>query len=169
MKGYIDAVDLASYVAKKYKYKFNSDISSIKLQKSLYFLFAYWGGFVRKAKLAAGEGQIEELNEDYKEYLFDNKIEAWIYGPVVVDVYHKFDRINLANDYDLAQKIRALPNEVLAFIDDLLDDLFTVSDFKLVDISHSDDCWKKNFKEDDIKHNREIHKEDIINEYSTKG
>ena len=52
-KGIFDAKELASYI--KYKYsilpnKISQEISPLKLQKSLYFCFAYWGGFVRKGK-----------------------------------------------------------------------------------------------------------------------
>ncbi len=166
-KGYINAIDLAKYINKKYKEKFKSDISSIKLQKSLYFLFAYWGGFVKELQTKKGEGLIETEDANYKQYLFDNRIEAWIYGPVITDVYHKFDSVR-KYDKEAEKKINELPIEVKSFIDDLLDDIFKVSDFKLVDLSHNDNCWKKNFIEDDKKHNREILKEDIIDEYSKR-
>lgn len=170
MKGYINAIDLSKYINKKYREKYNTNISAIKLQKSLYFLFAYWGGYVKKMKemVVAGQGAVEAESIDYKEYLFDNRIEAWIYGPVVKDVYEKY-KIIIKDDGDEANKIVSeLPADVKIFIDDLLDDIFTISDFKLVDISHEDRSWKNSFIESDEKHEREIKKEDIINEYSRK-
>lgn len=166
-KGYINAIDLAKYINNKYKMKYKSDISSIKLQKSLYFLFAYWGGFVRELQTKRGDGLIETKGADYKQYLFDNRIEAWIYGPVVTDVYHNFDAVK-KYDKKAEEEIDKLPIEVKSFIDDMLDDIFEVSDFKLVDLSHSDNCWKKNFVEEDNRHNREILKEEIIDEYSKR-
>ena len=166
-KGYINAIDLAKYINDKYKKKYKSDISSIKLQKSLYFLFAYWGGFVKGLQTNKGDGLIETQGIDYKTYLFDNKIEAWIYGPVITDVYHNFNSVK-KYDKKAEEEINNLPIEVKSFIDDLLDDIFEVSDFKLVDLSHNDDCWKKNFSEEDERHNREILKEDIIDEYSKR-
>ena len=43
----VDAKELASYIKYKYNEQFgNSNIPPIKLQKSLYFLLAYWGGFI---------------------------------------------------------------------------------------------------------------------------
>lgn len=54
------------------------------------------------------------------------------------------------------------------FIDDLLDQLFEIDDFGLVNISHQDECWRKHYIETDEKHNRQIPKEEIINEYSKK-
>ena len=53
-------------------------------------------------------------------------------------------------------------------IDGLIDDLFELSDFKLVGMAHLDNCWKKNYIVTDTKHNKIINKEDIINEYAYK-
>ena len=53
--------------------------------KALYFCFAYWGSFVRNGKKAVELSEIDVSN--YEEYLFDDDIEAWVYGPVVPSVY----------------------------------------------------------------------------------
>ena len=55
------------------------------------------------------------------------------------------------------------------FVDDLLNQLFEISDFSLVDLSHQDECWRNYYIESDEKHNREIPKEEIINEYCNKS
>ena len=50
-KAETSAIELAAYIRKSYidnqKDIKNREISPIKLQKSLYFLFAYWGVYVR--------------------------------------------------------------------------------------------------------------------------
>lgn len=46
-------------------------VTNLKLQKILYFLWIDW---------YRGTG----------EYLFDDRMEAWYYGPVVPDVYHRY-------------------------------------------------------------------------------
>lgn len=155
----VDAVDLAKYI--KYKYymlpnKVTDEISPLKLQKSLYFCFAYWGGFVRK-----GKNKQNELNIKYSEYLFNNRIEAWVYGPVIPDVYHEKE-ITMED----GKKIFGGKEYVKDFIDGILDDVLNTSDFKLVSVSHEDKCWKNNFRKSEIFHNNEIPKEEIIKEYA---
>ena len=158
-KGIFKAKDLASYIMYKYSLlpnKISEEISPLKLQKSLYFCFAYWGGFVRK-----GKNKENELNINFDEYLFSERIEAWVYGPVIPDVYH--DKSIKPNEQEELFKGKEYIKE---FIDDLLNDLLTTSDFKLVSISHDDKCWIKNFKKMEIFHNNEIPKEEIIREYA---
>lgn len=154
----MDARTLACYITNYYKKKFlKTEISPIKLQKSLYFCFAYWGSFVRRGK----NNKSEVSTADYSEYLFDNKIEAWVYGPVVPDVYHEK---NLSN-YDIENKFQ---NDIMMqnYIDGILDDVLAANDFKLVEISHEDKCWKKHFNKKSIFHNDVIPPEEIISEYA---
>ena len=92
-KGIVSAKELACYIIDYYIEKFGKEISPIKLQKSLYFCFAYWGGFVRKSKLADTEITINK-----SDWLFDEDIEAWVYGPVVPDVYHDTNLMSNKNE-----------------------------------------------------------------------
>lgn len=163
-----EAVKLALYIRKKYlENENNTDkriISPIKLQKSLYFLFAYWGQFIRNNK-----ENTDSVEVDYSalnEFLFEDKIEAWTYGPVIPSVFvaEKSGLLEgkLEENYLEDEPVKK------EFIDNLLEQLFEVDDFGLVRISHEDQCWKKNYKEEDEKHNREIPKEEIVNEYISK-
>lgn len=70
-------MDLAKYINAKYKEKFNKNITPIKLQKCLYFLFAYWGGFVKQGQ--DNPKSVEEDMSKYKKYLHNGKFEAWTY------------------------------------------------------------------------------------------
>lgn len=168
-----EAIKLALYIRKKYlEYGGNIDkriISPIKLQKSLYFLFAYWGQFIRSNK--ENRDSVEVDYSYYSEFLFEDRIEAWTYGPVIPEVFtaekNEFvDYIDytdqdeyLEDEHDIVKK---------DFIDNLLRQLFAADDFGLVRLSHEDECWKRHYIESDERHNREIPKEEIINEYSTK-
>lgn len=55
-----------------------------------------------------------------------------------------------------------------SIIDGLLTDILKVDPFRLVTISHMDKCWRDNYKVDDEKHDREILKEAILEEYGNK-
>lgn len=159
-RGIFSAIELAGYI--KYKYymlenKVSDEISPLKLQKALYFCFAYWGGFVRK-----GKNKKTELNiEDFDEYLYNDRIEAWVYGPVIPNVYHEKNIIM----HD-GKKMFEGKEYIKDFIDGILDDVLNTSDFKLVSVSHEDKCWINNFRKAEIFHNNEMPKEDIIKEYA---
>lgn len=155
-KGLFSAKSLACYIKQYYYDHFKRDISPIKLQKSLYFCFAYWGGHVRKSLLPETEITIEK-----SDWLFDENIEAWVYGPVVPDVYHELD-LDSYKDENLFKG----NEDVQEFINGILDDIISVSDFKLVEVSHSDQCWIDKFDPNAEHHNEVIDKESIIEEYA---
>lgn len=154
------AEKLASYIKAKYYHKYKREISPLKLQKSLYFCFAYWGGFVRRGN---NSEQMTEIDvSEFEEYLFDDAIEAWVYGPVVRSVYSKQNEIKK----DLTSPFNN--DFITQFIDGILDDILSISDFALVEESHKDNCWKNNFDFNEMIHSNEIPKEDIIKEYVYK-
>lgn len=153
------AIELSKYIKYRYQTEYHKEISHLKLQKSLYFCFAYWGSFVRNGK----ETKLSEIDlSKQDEYLFDNTIEAWVYGPVVPDVYRIQDSIEAKSEFPTDNDIAK------EYIDGILDSVLPVSDFKLVEESHKDDSWKKHFDFKERMHNNEIPKEDIIDEYSRK-
>ncbi len=157
----LNVKELAAYIQKKYFEEKQKEISPIKLQKALYFLFAYWGGTVRKSKTFPN--LVEEDFSKYNEYLFDDEIEAWVYGPVVPAVYHEENILSFYNKDLFKGK-----EKIKEFVDGLLDELFVSNDFTLVEISHKDNAWKNNFSYNEDYHNNIIPKEDIIREYATK-
>ncbi len=167
-KGIFNAVDLAAYIAKKYHEEYSNgrfEISPIKLQKSLYFCFAMWGGLIRKAK--KNPEFVEENLTEQKEILFDDEIEAWVYGPVIPNVYNAHKE-NKLGDSIIVEKEFEKNSFLKETINSILDDLFEVADFKLVSISHEDKCWSNNFDSDDMYHNYIIDKDLIISEYANK-
>lgn len=161
--GILDAKDLAEYIRYKYFEKKKREISPIKLQKSLYFLFAYWGGMIRKS--TNNPDYVEEDLSTENEILYDNEIQAWVYGPVVPDVY----RSNKSSTkYDESKDIFNGNKFLEETINSILQDIFDVPDFKLVSISHEDKCWQDSFDENATCHNNEIEKESIIKEYASR-
>lgn len=159
--GIFSAMDFASYI--KYKYKELKpnvvNISPLKLQKALYFCFAYWGAFARKGNHAQNE-----VGQHFDEYLFHEEIQAWVYGPVVPYVYRHSKEIKDCNP----EEMFAGKGYMKDFIDGVLEDVLNASDFRLVSISHEDNCWKNNFYEKDDLHDKEIPKEEIILEYGNQ-
>ena len=112
-----------------------------------------------------------ELSEidvsNYEEYLFDDDIEAWVYGPVVPSVYKACKDGTLENYREQKKEIFE-DNLIKDYINGILKDLFEVSDFTLVDIAHSDNSWRECFDFKELKHNNLIDKDKIIDEYATK-
>lgn len=158
-KGIFKAIDLAKYLNYLHNKKYNCDISPLKLQKVLFFLFGEWGAFVQKA---TKDNDGKELIK-FSKYLFDEDIEAWVYGPVVNEVYKNFNNETISED-------EIFNNDELKyvghFINDLASELFELSDFRLVEISHQMECWKNAFDPNEMFHNTPINKETIINEFA---
>lgn len=170
-KGILTAKELASYIRSKYSEFTNNskEITPIKMQKSLYFCFGFWAGFVAKGK----EDNVMPAN--CSEILFEDTIEAWAYGPVVPEVY--FDEKNRKLFKQKSEEQKALESAIKKLskydflqetIDSIINDVFEISDFKLVSISHMDKCWQNHFHAEAPKHNETIPAEEIIDEYSTK-
>lgn len=153
-----NVLTLASHL----KFK-NKDISPLRLQKSLYFLFAFYSQTFGSLHVESVEEGIFEGSEDdsYPEYLFEDDFEAWKFGPVLRSVYvnNKHNAIPSQewepNDYKEIQ--------VSKMIDEALEAINKLGDFQLVERTHEDSAWKNAIKptgEPGI-----IKKEDIINDY----
>ena len=164
----LKAKDLANYIQKCYIDKYaRAKISPIKLQKCLYFLFGYFWKYIKKAQ--DNKYNIEEDFSEFSPYLFDEDIQAWTYGPVLPDIYHLERDGNIDGNIKENYLQDSEHNlEIKEFIDYLLPQLFEISDFGLVDLSHQDRCWINHYDESDEYHNQVIPKEEIIHEYCNK-
>lgn len=161
----LNKMDLAKYIISKYIDEFGTDISPIKLHKSLYFLYAYWGSKIELSKIKSDDiiSEMVEMDfSDYDEQLFDADFEAWTYGPVDRDIYLwcKENHIDTSLKYSLN-----VEKEILDYIDDLLIRIFNSSDFGLVDLCQEDDCWKSAYNP--LAKNK-IDSKTIIKEYMNK-
>lgn len=158
-KGLFNVDILANYL-----HHLNKRITPIKLQKGLYFLFAYYGAFHCSDDR---EGICEGYQEEAK-YLFEAEFEAWQYGPVIPDVYSKFKNKSYGDDAAVKFAIEEVGKhpEVKLFIDELFEQINSVSDFNLVDRSHDDLVWKNAYEKGS---STVMGNEEIVSEYKQKG
>ena len=116
----LKALDVASFFIKK-------GVSPLKLQKLLYYAQLWF--FVKN-----------------KEKLFDNEISAWIYGPVVYEVWNEF---KFVKRNAIIPKFRA-SNPDLSLVNDYLDDIWSsyghLSGAQLIDLTHNEKPWKNSRK-----------------------
>lgn len=138
-------------------------MSPIRLQKTLYFLYAFYGATY--GSLKKGES-ISEVDQIYPKELFPAEFEAWEYGPVIRDVYFgnkddKYDgMVDATANYSSEEE-----KDVVEFLDSLTDQLNQMSDFAMVDRSHSDKAWTSKFDPTNKYANEKIDNGDLVEEY----
>ena len=168
---HLDKIKLAEYVITKCKREKKCDISPIKLQKSLYYLYAYWAGNIANIKSELGEddeGICECRDTGFDIDLFEPCFEAWKYGPVDREIYHKYKEGQLNDNVDcLILGEDTLQSSITSFVDSILDQTFNINDFALVDLTHLDESWKLTFQMSP-QGDGKIAKESIISEYKEK-
>lgn len=158
---FADVNELISYLYTKVDH-----LSPLKLQKGLYFLYAYYS-----AMYGTKGDESSEVDYNLPPELFPAQFEAWNYGPVIRSVYD--DRKFGEKKYqELAQTFNAKTAfvgnegiEVRSFIDDLFGQINKASDFSLVDRSHADKAWEEAFSQGK---STTIPNQAIINEYKAK-
>lgn len=141
-----------------YLLKRDKTMSQVRLHKTLYLLYAFYGGTYGSLEIHS------EIEKSYPKELFDAEFEAWKYGPVIYEVF-----INKKNgQYDNLDHLKPFEPEtkqqkdILIFIDELLTQIDQMSDFSLIDRVRQDQSWKDIYKQ-----GREImNNQDIIHEYA---
>lgn len=158
-----DKHKLARYIITKHKEKQGCDISPLKLQKTLYMIYAMWSGNAAVINEDIDDGNIE-LSEKLPEELFKANFEAWKYGPVDIDVYENFKECKynrkLENIEDACMEDSEYWDDIKKFTNSIIDQCFAINDFSLVTVAQ-DDAWKKAYNSSD----KLISKEDIRTEY----
>ncbi len=155
-----DIEEISKHVSNFFYEKKGFDISPIKLQKSLYFLFVFWVEKYNQMK----NSELRDEIESFSEKLFDVEFQAWSYGPVVQSVYHNRREIlkekeNPKYNIDNISKIEIIKE----FFKSTLNDVFIVNDFDLVDRSHEDESWINAKNKNGINTIMEIN--EILDEY----
>ncbi|MGL5356732.1 MAG: Panacea domain-containing protein [Fusobacteriaceae bacterium] len=135
-------LDICRFIV-NYSNKNSYGVSNLKLQKLLYFVQA-------KFLLETGEP------------CFDEKIEAWAYGPVIPEAYHEFKEyggmnIPTIHKYKTFKSFFEEP-EIVEFKENIItsanrEKIISVLKFfenytagNLVDITHNQDPWKNAYK-----------------------
>lgn len=138
------AVSVAAYIV-HYCNRKGYLINNLKLQKILYFV---------QAQFLVNRGRP----------CFKEKIEAWQFGPVVPEVYHKYKfyggtAIKSSNQY----KMWNISNDDKKEIEVIVDECAKYSTSQLVNITHKQTPWLKAYSEN--KHNH-ISNESIFEYFS---
>lgn len=108
----------------------NKKITHMQLHKIAYFTLGY---LIR-------EKFIEEAKKMYEE----EKFQAWLYGPVLPEVYKKYKKYSSTHIIDSGKK--SVNFEKVPHINDVILNLMNQNVFDLVRISHSHEFWKKHKK-----------------------
>lgn len=166
MKFQVNKNELINYIKYSYhEFSEGKEISPIKLQKGLYFLFAIWGGTIRSAKNQNTE--IDNIS-NYSDYFFDAKFQTWAYGPVDEKVYQDY-KINKNFSRDEAKSFYNSRDDFeQEFLDTVLQQISKSSDFGLVNLSHLDISWNSVYDKNDPYCKNAMDNESIINEYVEK-
>jgi uncharacterized phage-associated protein len=99
-------------------------LSNLKLQKLVYYAQGLYLAMFNKP-------------------LFDEKIEAWPYGPVIPELYNKFKKygrkgISANKTFDSSK----INRKDMEFLDNIYNMFGQFSGSRLIEISHSDACWE---------------------------
>lgn len=152
----------------------NPDMGPIRLQKTLYFLFAFYGatyGSIGNENNGNKDELLSEVDSGfYPKQLFADDFEAWQYGPVIRDVYfgNKNDEYECLEDKIKEEYSNNNDKDVILFLDGLVNDMKEMSDFALVDRTHQDKAWKDKFDADDPYASNKIDKQTLVQEYKEK-
>ena len=139
-----DVLDLAGYVKSKL-----DNPTPIKIQKALYFLWAFYAATYGNIDYSAKNPSEFNLQaEPYPKFLFAPDFAAGKYGPVIKRVYlacqnQQLEKLNLKAVQQQITLDKLARNEVILFVNNLLDQINDINDFGLVQRTHQDQAWKE--------------------------
>lgn len=149
-------------LAKLVKRKSKREMTPLRLQKTLYFIFAFYGATLGQLNSEKEEECKFEGSSDYPKYIFAEEFEAWQYGPVLRSIYFANkqapESIENAPDWNpLTEKDQSIND----LIEQVIKQTDEMGDFTLVERSHEDREWKEAYKQEQ----RKMDKDKIIEEY----
>lgn len=121
------AIDIAKYII-CYANENDVNVTNLKLQKLLYYAQAWY-------------------LVNFGKPLFDEKIEAWQFGPVVPVVYNEFKSFGknpIEIENESCQKIISEP-ECINYLDEFCNHFLKFSAADLVSMTHNEDPWIEAF------------------------
>lgn len=138
-----NVLDLAGYVKQHL-----DNPTPIKMQKALYFLWAFYAATYGNIDYdSQNPSEFNLQTEPYPKFLFASDFIAQRYGPVIKQVLlaNKNSQLKTLSLKDLQSKItldKLAKNEIILFINNLLDQINNVNDFGLVQRTHQDQAWQ---------------------------
>jgi len=137
--------DIANKIILKTDAEKGDIISNLKLQKLLYYVQGYHLAF-------------------FNSEIFDNPLEAWMYGPVVPAVYRRFKTFgHSALTLDPNTTEIELGADAEDLINQVLHEYGQFSAVKLMEMTHNEPPWKEAFPQKD----KTIKKETMITYFKT--
>ncbi|WP_288846598.1 hypothetical protein [uncultured Fructobacillus sp.] len=138
-------IKLTNYLMEKLEHP-----TPLKIQKSLYILWAFYAGSYGSANISE-----EEYGYDYPHSLFEPNFEAWRYGPVDSEIYTKMNQSEglLEEPEDLKGKRlfegmeAPVETNLQKFTENVVQQIDKVDDFSLVARTHQDKCWSEKYIE----------------------
>lgn len=120
------ALDIAKKIIHCTDVERGDSITNLKLQKMLYYMQGYWLAIFNKP-------------------LFDDEIEAWMYGPVVPEVYYEFKRHGSLSINP--EEVKCPDNLILSddeegIFSDIMEEYGQFSAVKLMNMTHNEKPWK---------------------------
>ena len=166
-----DKKDLIRYLMQVHELEKNLEISRIKLQKGLYFLYAFWIDKLVETRNSFNEEK--DLSDDMSYRLFDANFIAWSYGPVDREVYDDHKDANLKpftleESESFINKLNDNNPLVAQYIYSMTRRIINTSDFGLVDLTHRDSSWRNNYDASDPFTSKSITHEEIAADYGAK-
>lgn len=113
---------IADYIILSFQ-EHGEPLTNLKLQKLLYY----------------AQGWFLAL---YNKPLYEDRIEAWVHGPVIPVAYHSFKKYG----YGLIAEQPSFPNlskEISEHLDEIIEVYGSYSAFELEHLTHQTDPWKK--------------------------
>ena len=155
--------EVSLFLAKFHQDEYGKKISKIKMQKGLYFIFAYFSQFVYRSR----GSEIQKEFPNVSRELFEPDFQAWSYGPVDYSVYVNYDDIVVRSEsIDTDAFLYKAGSEIIGdYLDTLTRQIFNSTDFGLVELSHQDACWDDNYFKEEEYHKEPIPKSSILQEY----
>lgn len=117
------SLNLDPMIIAKYLFYNGTDMSNLKLQKLLFFAY-------------------KDYYIEYKSELFKDDFQAWIYGPVLPEIYKNFYKILSDNNFNIVQDYFEDKKEVVEFLDKIIAKYDSFSSFELVKKTHEEKSWK---------------------------
>ena len=117
-------IEVANWLINKANNETNGDnMTNLKLQKMLYYLQGYYLAVFNKP-------------------LFEEDIEAWIYGPVVPTVYHIFSRFGKDSLVSTQEGIAKFTEDEVELLNEVFDVYNDFSAVGLMHRTHNEPTWK---------------------------
>lgn len=157
--------DLVNYLFYKLNYP-----SLLKIEKTLYLLFAFYGATYGKLINEENNSELDLMN--YTTFLFKPNFKAWKYGPVDYDVYINFRD----GEYTKNSEIKSIENKlneiltgpekrnIITFINNIINQTDEIDDFTLIDRTCEDTIWSDSYKNKEENMNPYL----IVDEYYSK-